>query len=580
MSKPSPLSPPELRRHLPTLRILLEEIAALEDPAPRAVAAILRRHPREGGGVFGKSHLVAGYRLLLESGELPHDEELLRRIRVRPVRTLSGVAPVTVLTRPWPCPGRCIFCPDVEGMPKSYLPDEPGAMRAVQNAFDPFAQTAGRIAALRANGHPTDKIELLVLGGSWSSYPRDEQEWFLRRCLQAMNQAGTVGAGGGGPTAGSPGPSLEELQRVNESARCRNVGLVLETRPDLVDPGEVRWLRRLGATKIQMGAQSLNDEILRRNRRGHGVEDTRRAMTLLRAAGFKLVLHWMPNLLGATPESDVEDFARLFDDPGLRPDEIKIYPTTLLEGTELFERWRRGEYEPYDDDSLTELIIACKERTPRSCRINRIYRDIPRRNVVAGCTMTNLRQHVHQLMRQSGRVCRCLRCREMKERVPSDAELRRNEEIYLTRASEEHFLSFDDSEDRCAAYLRLSLPDHPGRAGAENLGMSELEGCALVREVHVYGQALPLESPDPAEVATANADAATQVDERKRDPAPAASRSASQHRGLGRALLQWAEDIARGQNFRRMAVIAAVGTRGYYRNLGYRLRGSYMVKEL
>ena len=596
MAKPSPLSPADLDRHLPVLRTILDEIAALEEARPQAVAAVLRRHPRDGRGIFRKNHLVAGYRLLCERGERSADAELLRRIRARPVRTLSGVAPVTVLTQPWPCPGQCIFCPDVEGMPKSYLPDEPGAMRAVQNDFDPFAQTAGRIAALRANGHPTDKIELLVLGGSWSSYPWDYQEWFIRRCLQAMNEAddGRVTETAAGsfapeleaasasrppveakvedaaPSGTSSVASLQELQGINESARCRNVGLVLETRPDLVDAEEVRHLRQLGATKIQMGAQSLDDGILRRNRRGHTVEDTRRAMKLLRAAGFKLVLHWMPNLLGATPESDREDFARLFDDEGLRPDEIKIYPTTLLEGTELFERWKQGEYEPYDDDPLTELVIACKQRTPRYCRINRIYRDIPSRNVVAGCRITNLRQHVHEVMRQNGRACHCLRCREVKERSPGDGELRLNEEIYRTRASEERFLSFDDVRDRCAAYLRLSLPDHPSRAGGEDLDLPELEDCALVRELHVFGQALSL-ADDPGQEPSAS-DVKSAANRTGRDGARATNQgldptsadgepigneairsdAASQHRGLGRLLLEHAESIARRRGYRRM----------------------------
>ena len=376
------------------------------------------------------------------------------------------------------------------------------------------------------------------------------------------------------------GPSLEELQRINERARCRNVGLVLETRPDLIDPEELRHLRRLGATKIQMGAQSLDDGILRRNRRGHTVEDTRRAMTLLRAAGFKLVLHWMPNLLGATPASDRQDFARLFDDPALRPDEIKIYPTTLLAGTELFERWRQGEYEPYDDDTLTEVVIACKQRTPRYCRINRIYRDIPSRNVVAGCRITNLRQHVQRVMESTGRVCHCLRCREVKEAVPASSELVLHDEPYRTEESEEHFLSFDDAADRCAAYLRLSLPDRLGRAGEEDLGLPELESCALVRELHVFGQAVPLEEDGSSPEAQTGGGWSSSAEARRQTAVDETPTTASQHRGLGRRLLQHAETIARERGYPRMAIIASVGTRGYYRRLGYHLHGSYMVKAL
>ncbi|MBI3738845.1 MAG: radical SAM protein, partial [Chloroflexi bacterium] len=274
----------------------------------KPVMDALRKHPLEDGGYLGKYVLVAAYHQMVSAGELRADARLLERLRMKPVRTLSGVTTVTVLTKPYPCPGKCIFCPTDVRMPKSYLPDEPGAMRGLEHDFDPYMQVRSRIQALEALGHPTDKIELLILGGTWSSYKRDYQEWFVKRCFDAMNEGPNPsvsplprGEGGSG--------GLGEAQAFNESTPHRNVGLVIETRPDEITPDELRWLRHLGVTKVQMGAQSLDDRVLEMNKRGHDVECTRKATALLRAAGFKIVLHWMPNLHGATPESDREDFA-------------------------------------------------------------------------------------------------------------------------------------------------------------------------------------------------------------------------------------------------------------------------------
>src|SRR5262245_9830080 len=355
----------------------------------RDVTQTLRHHPLKDGGYLNKSMLVSIYNELVAAGEMEADPRLLERIRMKPMRTLSGVTTVTVLTKPYPCPGRCIFCPTDVRMPKSYLPDEPGAMRAVEHQFDPYAQVRSRILQLEMLGHPTDKIELLILGGTWSSYKREYQEWFVKRCFDAMNTplssphfAGQNGGTEGGPFQEMkiPEGALREAQTYNEIANHRNVGLVIETRPDEINPDELRWLRHLGVTKVQMGAQSLDDQILEMNKRGHDVECTRQATALLRAAGFKIVLHWMPNLLGATPESDREDFARLWKD--FCPDEIKIYPNQLLANAELYEYWQRGEFTPYTTQELIDLIADIKPSIPRYCRVNRVIRDIPYTNVV------------------------------------------------------------------------------------------------------------------------------------------------------------------------------------------------------
>ncbi len=509
-------------------RLVLEDIRR-----GQAVMEAVRQHPLPDGGYLSKNALVAAYRQLTASGEWPEDPQLLARIRLKPVRTLSGVTTVTVLTEPYPCPGECIFCPSDVRMPKSYLPDEPGARRALENDFDPYRQVAARLEALQAVGHPTDKIELLILGGTWSAYPRSYQEEFVKRCLDAMN--------------GVPAKTLDEAQQRNETAPHRNVGLVIETRPDHVRPRQLAWWRRLGVTKVQMGAQSLDDRILALNRRGHTAAETLQAVDWLRAAGFKIVLHWMPNLLGATPDSDRQDFARLWQ--GFCPDEIKIYPTQLLENTDLYAYWLRGEYRPYTTEELIDLIADLKPSIPRYCRVNRVVRDIPSTYVVAGNKRTSLRQDVHAELRRRGTRCECIRCREVRERKVNRGELALHDLTYSTRFSEEHFLSFDTPDDRLAAFLRLSLP----QAGAPQTGMADLQGAALIREVHVFGQSLPLG-----------------VDEV----------GAAQHSGLGASLIRQAEAIARQRGYRRLAVIAAIGTRRYYRRHGFVDGEFYLVKDL
>lgn len=514
----------------------------------REVMDALRSYPLEGGGYLTKAALVAAYQQMVDSGMIHPDARLLERIRMKPVRTLSGVTTVTVLTKPYPCPGKCIFCPTDVRMPKSYLPDEPGAMRALEHEFDPYTQVEARIRALTNLGHPTDKIELLILGGTWSSYRRDYQEWFVARCFDAMNEF-NHGEHREEPIKNSviSVANLNEIHSLNESAPHRNVGLVIETRPDEITPDELRWLRQLGVTKVQMGAQSLDDHILEINKRGHDVECTRRAVALLRAAGFKIVLHWMPNLLGATPQSDRADFARLWTD--FCPDEIKIYPNQLLANAELYEYWQRGEFHPYTTEDLVDLIADIKPTIPRYCRVNRVIRDIPSTNVVEGNRRTSLRQDIQNEMKRRGTHCECVRCREVRGKSVESDSLRLDDLVYPAGAAEEHFLSFVTSDDKLAGFVRLSLPSKD----SPQTGMSDLDDAALIREVHVYGQSLPV---------------------------GAEKAGAAQHAGLGTRLLEEAEKIARENGFFRMAVIAAVGTRQYYLDRGFERGEYYLVKTL
>ncbi len=531
-------APREAREHVVELDadVLVEVIERLRaaDGDNDVYSRISKAYAARTGHVLTKSELVDGYRRLVELGRLPFDRELMRRLQRKPVRTSSGVAPVTVLTKPFPCPGRCIFCPDAANMPKSYLPDEPGAQRALQNEFDPYRQTLSRIRAFESIGHDAGKVELLILGGTWSAYPRDYREWFVKRCFDAMN--------------GVDANTLEEAHRLNETAAHRNVGLVIETRPDAVSVREVVHLRRLGVTKVQLGVQSLDDRILELNKRGHTVADTRRAFTLLRGAGFKIVAHWMPNLYGATPESDYEDFLRLWEDPALRPDELKIYPTSLLENTALYTLWQEGKYEPYPEEVLIDLVARCKTHVPRYCRINRVFRDIPSPNIVAGTKKANLRQLVQRYMAEHGMTCQCIRCREVRHRSMASGSLRLDVLTYDTSVGREVFLSYVTPDDHIAGFLRLSLP-----TSRDVVPIEEIKGAAMIREVHVYGPALSVGTPSDGE---------------------------AQHRGLGRRLIEKAAEIARGEGFRELAVIAAVGTRPYYRKLGFELHTLYMMRSL
>ena len=523
----------ELAKQATPERLLCARAALKDIRAGASVFEAVSRHPLEGGGFVGKQILVAAYRELVQTGAWAEEPGLLARIRLKPMRSLSGVSVVTVLTKPYPCPGKCVFCPTDVRMPKSYLPDEPGAMRALQHEFDPYEQVRSRLDTLTTLGHPTDKIELLILGGTWSSYKREYQEEFILRMFDALN--------------GVPSSSLRAAQQLNEIATHRTVGLAIETRPDHIDLDELAWLRSLGVTKVQLGAQSFDDQILELNKRGHSVAETRRATALLRAAGFKIVLHWMPNLLGATLAGDRVDFAKLWD--GFCPDELKIYPTQLLKNAELYLNWQRGEYHPYSTEELVELLAELKAAIPEYCRVNRVIRDIPSTNVVEGNKRTSLRMDVHALMRSRGQSCRCIRCREVRASLVDLDGLETKDFTYPAGTAEEHFLSFVTPEDRLAGFLRLSLP---GPASPPT-NLVDLAGAALVREVHVYGQSLGL---------------------------GAEQSGAAQHIGLGTRLLAQAEEEARAAGFARLAVIAAVGTRGYYAGRGYQLGETYMVKDL
>jgi elongator complex protein 3 len=519
--------------------IVLDEIQS-GVPVMKAV----RSHPLNAGGYIAKHVLVYVYRQRIEGGLQVENPELLTRIRMKPVRSLSGVSTVTVLTEPHSCPGECLFCPDDQQLPKSYLREEPGAARAFQNHFDPYMQVKSRLESYMAIGHPIDKIELLILGGSWSAYEKEYREWFVKRCLDAMN--------------GRDADSLAEAQLFNQTTESRNVGLVVETRPDTITPRELAHMRFLGVTKVQMGAQSFDDEILKLNCRGHTVQDTLTACAILRAAGFKIVLHWMPNLMGATPASDRDDFMKMWSG-GFCPDEIKIYPTQLLQEAPLYDYWKRGEYKPYSTQELIDLIADIKPSIPVYTRLNRVIRDIPAKYIQAGSRRSSLRLDVKKELESRGQRCRCIRCREIRGKQVDIDQLILDDAVYFPADAEEHFISFATGDDQLAGYLRLSLPlpspSHVRQQMRSELDkeISELHGAGLIREVHIYGQSLEVGS----ELA-----------------------GAAQHSGLGTALLKKAELIAASKGYTKIAVIAAIGTSLYYQKRGFQKENLYMTKQL
>ncbi|MGV8128157.1 MAG: tRNA uridine(34) 5-carboxymethylaminomethyl modification radical SAM/GNAT enzyme Elp3 [Methanothrix sp.] len=462
----------------------------------------------------------------------PAERELLGMLVRKPTRTLSGVAVIAAMTSPARCPhGICLPCPGgiASPSPQSYTGREPAAMRAAQNDYDPYRQVAARLAQLEEIGHPLDKSELIVMGGTFTSRPLGYQHWFVRRCLQAMNDYP------GGERVSAVRDSFEAIAAANESARVRNIGTTFETRPDHCRQADIAQMLYLGATKVELGVQSTRNEILEMMRRGHTVEDTAAANFALREAGLKVGFHMMPGLPGSTPEIDLEVFRELFSDSRFRPDYLKIYPTLVIEGTELYRLYQKGEYSPLEDEPAADLVSRIKEILPPYVRLQRVQRDIPAHLILAGVKKSNLRQLAQQQLAARGGRCRCIRCREAGLRRLHQGEVRLEQMHYDACGADEHFLSFTGPDDTLIGFLRLRL-------GA----------AARVRELHVYGPMLPIGS----------------------------RKEGWQHRGFGERLVEGAEAMAREAGYRRLEITSGIGARGYYRRLGYDLSGPYMAKDL
>jgi len=548
---------------------------------------ILNEFPQDGNSVFSRGQLVMGYHELVKTGLFKENKDVLLNIRMKPMRTQSGVTPVTVLTKPFPCPGKCIFCPNDIRMPKSYLANEPGAQRAERNSFDPYLQTYNRLLAFHNIGHSTDKVELIVLGGTWSFYPEYYQIWFIKRCFDALNDFGiqdgrskittenifskrsrskketkktynqiVMDVAGGRvhnffkDYEKATWKDLEKSQTKNETSLCRNVGLVIETRPDFITEKEVIKIRKLGGTKVQVGIQTLDDEVNKLNKRGHTKKQSAHAFRLLRLAGFKIHAHWMANLYGSSVKKDIADYKQLWK-KDFCPDELKIYPTSIIENTELFDIYQKGGYKPYTQQELLEVLSETIPNTPRYCRLTRIIRDIPSTDIIAGNKITNFRQLAEKYITDKGKKLQDIRSREIKleEISPDDLEMEILE--YSTSISKEFFLSYKTKKnDQIAAFLRLSLPNK--ELSSQNF-IKEIQNCAMVREVHVYGQLVGLGK---------------------------FSQGKAQHLGLGSALIEKGVEIAKKNGWDKLAVITAVGTKEYYRKRKFQGSGLYLIREI
>ncbi len=564
------------------------------------VQMLIKLLSKTTGEHWSKSKLLKYYHNFLKESDLQPNLNLLSILRRKPIRTLSGVAPITVLTKPFACPGQCIFCPNDVRMPKSYLADEPGAQRAERNWFDPYLQTYNRLQALVEIGHHVDKAELIVLGGTWSFYPESYQIWFIAECFRALNEFSTgkddrlqrekqyqlanLNAKNKGKIIVSNDPTineeaarvlsikgtamsvgeynrvitqhysqpeknagisdwqvsswsiLEKMHHQNETASVRCVGLVLETRPDSISPKEVIKLRKFGATKIQIGVQSLNDSVLKKNRRGHDVKATKDAFSLLRQAGFKIHAHWMANLYGSSPSQDKLDFKKFFE-PDFCPDELKIYPCSLIDSAELIKYYEKKLWKPYSEDQLASVIKYAILHSPAYCRLTRIIRDIPGQYIVAGNKKTNFRQIVEKKIEKNLKAVKEIRTREIRHMIYDPSEVKFLIRKYKTSISQEIFIeanlpSTNFNEGLIIGFCRLSLP--------RNTFIEELSAAAMIRELHVYGKLTQLGSVGNA-----------------------------QHVGWGSQLLQKAKLIAKEANYKKLAVISAIGTKEYYRKQGF-----------
>ena len=493
--------------------------------------------------------LLRAYHRLIKNKKIKKVPDIEKLLRTRPVRSLSGIVNVSVLTKPYPCPGQCIYCPLQKGMPKSYLKGEPAAERAKRLNFSPYLQTKKRLEALRAQGHPVDKIELRVVGGTWSYYPRQYQSWFVKECFRAANEREITGK----PKIQIKNRDLKTFQKRNERARQRIVGLSIETRPDFIDKKEIKRLRKLGVTLVELGVQSIYDDVLNLVKRGHGRKEIISATKLLKDAGFKILYQMMPNLPGADLKKDEEMFEELFREPDFRPDYLKIYPCALLKETPLYKYYLEKKYKPYLKDELLNLLSKIKQKIPVYVRIQRITRDIPSTYIVeGGVKISNLRQVVQEKMKEEGKRCLCIRCREVKENYNPREKLYLYRHNYEASGGKEIFISIENKKrTKLFSFLRLRVPSSYFKKGRSLFKV--LENSAIIREIQTMGQSMPIG---------------------KKNIAP-------QHRGLGKKLVKEAEKIAKKEfGLKKITAISGIGARSYWRKLGFRLKDTYMVRYL
>jgi len=499
------------------------------------------------------SDILKEYRQLIKNKQFLPSFLFESILKKRAIRTISGIAPVAVLTKAYPCPGNCVYCPREKNVPVSYLSNEPAVMRAIRCQYDPYKQIVLRLKALENNGHNPNKIEIIVIGGTWSYLPIKYKYWYIVNCFKAANDYSRLrnkelvdGFSDQNfirklKSVYLQSEKLENLkkilaheQKLNEKAKYRIIGLTLETRPDYINEKELLQMRELGATRVEIGVQAINDEILKLNKRGHGVKEIIEATKLLRSYGFKITYHLMPGLPGSSTEKDLAMFKTLFNDANFQPDQIKFYPTVVIKGSLLYKWYQAGKYQPYNDEELQALITKCNAEVPEYVRVIRLVRDIPEESIVAGNKITNLRQ----IMKDKGAKCRCIRCREVKDGQIVSPKIKIT--TYPASPGQEYFISMESKDgETLYGFCRLYLnPSH-------------LFLKAIIRELHVYGELVPV-----------------------------GGKKIIQHSGFGKKLLQRAEKIVRASNLKKIWVISGIGARNYYRKQGYRLEKTYLSKKL
>jgi len=521
-------------------REIIESLMRIPNPTKRDVNLV-------------KTRIAYKYRLktipsnseLIRELETHERRRLLKVLRRKAVRTISGVTVIAVMTKPWPCPKEepCIYCPGgpSHGVPQSYTGHEPAAMRGIQNQYDPYKQVRHRIEQLRSIGHTVDKVELIVMGGTFPAMPIEYQRWFIKRCLDAIT--------------GVESSSLKEAKKLAETGRIRNVGITVETRPDWSMEKDVDNMLLMGVTRVELGVQNIYDDIYELVNRGHTVQDVVEATRILKDSGLKVLYHLMPGLPGSNPKRDLEAFKTIFTDPRFKPDMVKIYPCLVIKGTKLYDWWRNGIYKPYTTEEAAQLIVEVKKMIPEWVRIMRVQRDIPAYLIEAGVDKSNLRQIVQEKLKEYGIRCRCIRCREVGHRYlrdgvrPDPKSIEVTTRRYEASEGEEVFISAEDqTSDILVGYLRLRFP-------SEKAHRPEIAGknASIVRELRVCGSLVP-------------------VGERLAE--------AYQHKGYGRLLLLKAEELSREYGAEKILITSALGTKRYYMKFGYRYDGPYMSKKL
>jgi len=504
-------------------------------------------------GKIGKKH---NYKKVIKNATIlgyatPDEKEIiLPMLKRRSTRTLSGVSVIAIMTKPLPCPGTCIYCPGQNSQPgekvaQSYTGREPAAMRSIHNNYDPYEQVQSRIRDLEAIGHNVDKIELICMGGTFLSTDLEYQQQFIQGALEGIIERKVS--------------SLDEAKKLAETSKRRVIGITIETRPDYCKEKHVDRMLKYGTTRVELGIQTVYDDIYNLVKRGHTTTDSIEAIRIAKDAGLKINAHIMPNLPGSNYSKDIEIFNTLYSNPSYRPDMLKIYPCLVIKGTELYDWWKNGKYEPYDTEELVELIADVKKNLPSYVRIQRIMRDIPATLIQAGCKNSNLRQFVQERLKKSGGKCNCIRCREYGISTKTKTfdkssldQIKIYRQDYDASQGNEVFLSYENKKDGyLVGYLRLRKPSELAHRPELN------DGCTLiVREIKVVGEMVPKDLK-PIRF--------TQI----------------QHRGFGKLLMKEAEKISREDfDAKKLAVISGIGARDWFYASGYKLDGVYVSKFL